>query len=174
MIYTSILPTFEQISLISTTNINSDYDVLQMLDANENPILTFVKNNTITIDNVVYTTSSGAIDLEFDAIVTSEGTKFIFQINEQTSNIKLPDGVFKLKLFSATNEFTTLVFLYKTIQCCLAKKVSKVGCNTTNEDIINIAAVIETTKAATASNLQNEANCGYKILTTYCENCGCK
>jgi hypothetical protein len=173
MIYTTVLPTFESVNVISTVAINSTYPVLQFIDHSENVISTHVVGTTTTINSVTYTTTSNAVDLNFASTLTTEGVKYVFMLNETTLGKKLSDGIFKIKLISATEEpVELLVFLYKSIQCCVAKKLSKLNCST-DESVVTITAIILATESAANSGLQNEAVCGYNILTSYCTDCGC-
>jgi len=173
MFYTEIAQDFSEIKILSDTL--PDAKVLIFKDSLGNIISTHVEGGSQTINGINYTTFVSANDLNFSLIATSIGLRYIYNLNQTTIGKPLTDGVFEIILISETETIVLNVFLYNLIQCCLAKKLSKYYCRTTEiEEVINMTAVIEAVKAAVNVNLFEQAVCGFKILENYCKNCGCK
>lgn len=173
MFYTKINQDFSEIKILS--DVNPDTKVLIYKDLNGNIISQNVLNGTQTINGETYITLSDCEDLIFTATPTNIGTRYIFDLNETTTGKFLIDGVYEIILISDTETTVLNVFLYYTIQCCLAKTLSKPYCKQTEiNKIINITAIIEATQAAVNTTLFEKAVCGFKMLENYCKDCDCK
>jgi hypothetical protein len=171
-----------------SATMNTEYPVLQIY-INDELKYTLAVGGSATIGGVVYTTTSGATDLNYVSTTTTVGTEYIHEITTETLGLTgsdleaLPSGVYRLVFLDVTqvtNLFEGIVPSYE-IECCMAKKVNNALSSDSpckEADVMPLVRSINAVLAASkASALQKEftnAQCSYDIAKTYCEDdCGC-
>lgn len=176
---------FTQVYLTaSSASMNTLYPVMLVYLGNIH-VYTSAVGGTATIGGTTYTTSAGVTDLNFEAVVTLNGTEYQEIITPSflglTSTI-LPEGVYSFKLLDASEvaDLEVGVLSYAELRCCMATKLNNayITCSPhvmtlAEKEVVIISALLDSARESVAIQDMINANKKFTIASKMCANCGC-
>lgn len=176
---------FKTIYINSDSNtMNTDYPVLEVYVDN---VLTYtlVVSGSATIGSTTYTTTTGATNLNFTSVTTTNGTEYQFAVTPAILGLTdtyFPDGVYTFKLLDTTE--TTDIFNYEVQyylkNCCMAKKLNDAYATSMSDiiskaedEVITVKTFIESAIASAQIDDVTNAVTKFAVAELICNNCGC-
>lgn len=160
---------------------NTNYPVVQVY-VNQELTYTLAVGGSQTLNSVVYTTTTGADNLNFASTLTSTGTKYIHTISVDTlsssSDLVLTDGVWSFKFLNSSGgtAFHLGVVIHDEIDECIMERLDPLCDGTCSAEKLieganQVYGLLYSAKVSAKKSEFSNAQCKYNIASTLCSNC---